>query len=124
MTARRGGKWVSPDELEGGKLWLPDGAKFVPDLPLRFEVWSFQNLVFPAGFGEGEPVVWQDWQRERIIYPLLGLFWDDPPENVRAGSRVVRQAFYLSARGTGKTSFGAALGLWCLADGWGRSAGH
>ena len=115
---KRSGRFEKPEILRGGEIWVPDGARFDEDLPLRFETWCFQNLNFPAGYGEGEPVVWQDWQRERIIYPLLGLYWDDPPEGRREGSRVVRQCFYLSARGTGKTSFGAALGLWCLADGW------
>ena len=118
MVAARGGKWVSPDILEGGQIWIPDGARLDTELPLRFETWCFENLRFPAGYGEGEPVAWEDWQRTRIVYPLLGLVWDDPPEYVAEGSRVVRQCFYLSARGTGKTSFGAALGLWCLADGW------
>ena len=114
----RRGEWVRPDILDGGRLWLPAGAVFVEDLPLRFETWCYQNLVFPSGFQGGEPVVFEDWQRERVIYPLLGPVWDDPPGSELPGSRVVRQMFYLSARGTGKTVLGAALSLWCLAEGW------
>ena len=118
MSKKRGGRWISPKELHGGSLWLPEGARFDPEQPRRFERWCFKNLVFPAGFGGGKPVIWQEWQREHIIYPLLGLFWDDPPEDVPVGSRVVQQMFYLSARGTGKTTIAAALALWVLDDGW------
>ena len=30
MSKKRGGRWISPKELHGGSLWLPEGARFDP----------------------------------------------------------------------------------------------
>ena len=112
------GHFIYPEEINKKPIWLPYGATYNPDMADKFELWCFNNLVFPKGghFG-GEPLVWTDWQREDIIHPLLGVIWEKPPYGLKEGDRVIRRVFYLSGRGTGKTLFGAAYSLWTLDDG-------
>ena len=49
-----------------------------------FEDFCEQYLKFPDGFKAQEPVIWSQWQLDRITRPILGLRWED------SGRRVIR----------------------------------
>ena len=87
-------------------VWIPDGADYDPTLPDDFIDFCGDFLRFPHGFREGQPVEWAQWQLDALIRPTWGLRWN------RSGLRVVRTRFYLSARGTAKSTLAAAEALW------------
>ena len=102
------GRWVKPDKGFRSPLWLPDDCDYDGDLPAQFEAYSETLLRWPDGFRAGEPVVWATWQLDKIIRPMLGI------RRRKDGRRAIRTVFFLSARGNGKTSLEAALGLFGL----------
>ena len=103
----KGGKFVRPAGFKSD-LWVPDGATYDPELPTRFEGFCEQNLLFPDGFKAQEPVIWSQWQLDRITRPILGLRWED------SGRRVIRTAFFLSGRGNAKTTLASGIALFFL----------
>ena len=103
----KGGQVVQPDGFLS-EMWVPDGATYDSTLPQRFEDFCEQYLVFPDGFKAGEPVIWAQWQLDRITRPILGLRWKNN------GRRVVRTAFFLSGRGNAKTTLASAIALFFL----------
>lgn len=103
-----GGTWhVPPGSLE--PLWLPDNCVYDPELPDQFEYICEELLVWPHGHRAGQPVIWEQFQRDRLIRPLLGVV------DKATRQRVIKTCFYLSARGTGKTALAAALAIYALA---------
>ena len=110
--------WMPEGADDGGRLflpvgateplWLPDGAYYDERLPDAFAEFSRELLVWPWGFDEGRPVVWDAWQMDRIVRPLLGARWED---NDRLSTTTM---FFSAGRGSSKTTLAAALGLFGL----------
>lgn len=100
-----GGRWAKPAGFSH-QIWIPEGADYDPTLPDHFVGFCEAFLRFPDGHKAGLPVVWSDWQRDLIIRPTWGLRWK------RNGRRVVKTRFFLSARGTAKSSLAAAESVW------------
>ena len=103
----KGGQSVRPEGFRSD-LWVPEGATYDPELPTKFEDFCEQYLRFPDGFKAGEPVIWSQWQLDRITRPILGLRWED------SGRRVIRTAFFLSGRGNAKTTLASGISLFFL----------
>ena len=103
----KGGRLVRPKGFLSD-LWVPDGATYDEELPTKFEDFCEQYLRFPDGFKAGEPVIWSQWQLDRITRPILGLRWEN------TGRRVIRTAFFLSGRGNAKTTLASGLALFYL----------
>ena len=103
------GRWVKPGNEFQSALWLPDDCDYDPDLPDYFVRWSAEYLRWPDGFRAGEAVRWSAWQLDHLIRPMFGLV------RKKDGRRAIRTVFFLSARGNGKTSWNAGVGVFGLA---------
>ena len=90
-------------------FWLPSDSYYDASLPDKFEQFCYDYLVWPHGFRAGEPIVWADWQRDRVIRPMFGI------RRKATDLRRIRTVFICAARGIGKTTFAGALGLFGLA---------
>ena len=106
--SKEGGKWARPGGFTH-KIWIPDGADYDPTLPEHYLEFCASLLRFPTGFRAGQPMEWMDWQRDLIIRPTWGLRWEAGP---REGLRVIRKRFFLSGRGTAKSTGAGTEGLW------------
>ena len=89
-------------------FWVPEGCYYEPSLAEKFQTFCEDYLIWSHGFRQGEPVIWEQWQLDRIIRPALGI------REIATDKLIIRTIFYLSARGTGKTAIAAALGLFGL----------
>ena len=89
-------------------IWVPDGCEYEHALVQKFIDFSFHYLRFPSGYGAFDPIVYADWQLDLIIRPLLGVIDKETQQ------RICRILFFLSARGNGKTTLAAAIGLFFL----------
>ena len=98
--------YTPPGSVE--PLWVPPGGVYDPTLPDLFEEWCYELLTWTTGFTEGRPVEWTSWQRDRLIRPTLGLI------DKATGRRTTRTAFFLAARGDGKTAYASAIALFFL----------
>ena len=101
-----GGDWVLPDGSED-PLWVPDGCRFDPAGPESFLHFCKVGLRWPTGYGAGDPVVFAQWQIDRLINPMFGVVDED-------GNLVTETVFLMSARGIGKTTLAGAVGLYGL----------
>ena len=110
-------------------IYIPVGCHYDDTLVEKFVVFSKQLLRWPTGKRAGQPVVWEQWQMDTLVRPILGVVKDEIAEyleyNKEHGIEELQElvlwkhlkfetAFYLSARGTGKTTFAAALSLFIL----------
>ena len=98
--------------LPGDSLDHPGGCRYEPEMVDRFVEFSREFLRFPTGHlhgrdVSGRPVEWSQWQLDRLVRPMFGVVTAN-------GARATSTVFYLSARGTGKTTFAAAVGLFGL----------
>jgi len=90
---------------------LADTCYYDPTLFEIFSLFCKKYLIWPHGHRAGQPVVWDDWQNERLWKPIYGI------RNKETGLLEVSTAFMLSARGQGKTAAAAAIGLFDLCVG-------
>ena len=112
------GEWFLPEGaveplwLPGDSVDFPGGCHYDPSMVDAFVEFCREFLRFPQGHLHGRdiagrPVEWAQWQMDRLVRPIFGV-------KTAHGARATSMVFYLSARGTGKTTYAAAMGLFGL----------
>ena len=102
-----GGRWFTP-KAATYPLWLPDGAHYNNKQVARFQQFCHDFLTFERGPLENQPIVFDDWQIDFIVRPLLGLFWNYNRLPVH------NRMFFLAGRGSAKTLTVSCLCLFTL----------
>ena len=110
---------ILKQEKKGGEFWLPPGATFplwIPndsfydgELVEKYIRFCRTYFIFPHGPKSNQPIVWDDFQIDYLVRPILGLF------ETETEHRTITVCFYCSGRGSSKTTKASSLAIFFCA---------